>query len=253
METHAHDLHKAPGHGWKHYLFEFFMLFLAVFCGFLAENVREHVVEQSRANEYAKNLCDELKGDTVALNNLIAYTQKLTQRLDTLSMLANEKLPGTSNGMLYYYSNFAANMEQFSSISSAIEELKSSGNLRIIKTNVAQKMDDYDKQIKLLGNEYTLSRTEYETLNQLRFKIFDYLFSVKIYPFPGTHISPDSVFKLNPPLLNDDPKLMKEFANWSKFASVNYTGEIKMWLEPLNKTATELIALLEKEYDLKKE
>ena len=23
MEVHAHDLHKAPGHGWKHYAFEF--------------------------------------------------------------------------------------------------------------------------------------------------------------------------------------------------------------------------------------
>ena len=38
METHAQELHKAPGRGWKHYFFEFFMLFLAVFCGFLAEN-----------------------------------------------------------------------------------------------------------------------------------------------------------------------------------------------------------------------
>src|SRR5271167_1874397 len=103
METHAHDLHKAPGHGWKHYFFEFFMLFLAVFCGFLAENVREHVVEQSRANEYAKNLCNELKEDTATLNYLIAFTEKLTERLDTLSTLASEKLPGTSNGMLYYY------------------------------------------------------------------------------------------------------------------------------------------------------
>ncbi|HEY4874217.1 MAG TPA: hypothetical protein VIH86_01465 [Puia sp.] len=30
MEVHSQELHKAPGHGWKHYLFEFFMLFLAV-------------------------------------------------------------------------------------------------------------------------------------------------------------------------------------------------------------------------------
>jgi hypothetical protein len=30
METHAHDLHKAPAHGWKHYFFEFLMLFLAL-------------------------------------------------------------------------------------------------------------------------------------------------------------------------------------------------------------------------------
>ena len=52
MEVHAHDLHKAHGHGWKHYLFEFLMLFLAVFCGFLAENFREHKVEEERGIQY---------------------------------------------------------------------------------------------------------------------------------------------------------------------------------------------------------
>jgi hypothetical protein len=30
METHAQELHKAPGQGLKHYLFEFLMLFLAI-------------------------------------------------------------------------------------------------------------------------------------------------------------------------------------------------------------------------------
>src|SRR4051812_23073925 len=60
METHAHHLHKAPGHGWKHYLFEFLMLFLAVFAGFLAENYREQRVEMERARELAKNLYKEI-------------------------------------------------------------------------------------------------------------------------------------------------------------------------------------------------
>ena len=36
METHAHHLHKAPGKKWTHYFFEFLMLFLAVFLGFIA-------------------------------------------------------------------------------------------------------------------------------------------------------------------------------------------------------------------------
>ena len=48
LETHADHLHKTPGHGWKHYLFEFFMLFLAVFCGFLAEYQLEHRIERER-------------------------------------------------------------------------------------------------------------------------------------------------------------------------------------------------------------
>src|SRR5882724_522556 len=48
METHAHHLHHAPGKKIWHYFYEFLMLFLAVFSGFLAENWREHYVEHER-------------------------------------------------------------------------------------------------------------------------------------------------------------------------------------------------------------
>src|SRR5436190_20694863 len=64
METHAHHLHKAPGHGWKHYIFEFIMLFFAVFCGFLAENFREQQVDKKRATEYVNSFYNDLKTDT---------------------------------------------------------------------------------------------------------------------------------------------------------------------------------------------
>ena len=61
MEVHHHS--RAPGnpaHGetgknWKTYLWEFLMLFLAVFCGFMAENFREHQVEHQREKQFYDN------------------------------------------------------------------------------------------------------------------------------------------------------------------------------------------------------
>ena len=47
METHAEHLHHAPGKKIRHYFFEFLMLFLAVFCGFIAENWREQIAGAS--------------------------------------------------------------------------------------------------------------------------------------------------------------------------------------------------------------
>jgi len=41
VHTHTHTARKK----WTHYLWEFLMLFLAVFAGFLAEDQREHIVE----------------------------------------------------------------------------------------------------------------------------------------------------------------------------------------------------------------
>jgi hypothetical protein len=51
MEVHHHSHTSDPDshRGRKkltHYFFEFLMLFLAVFAGFLAENWREHIVER---------------------------------------------------------------------------------------------------------------------------------------------------------------------------------------------------------------
>ena len=46
MEVHHHS-HTACKKI-AHYIWEFLMLFLAVFCGFLAENQREHMIEHRR-------------------------------------------------------------------------------------------------------------------------------------------------------------------------------------------------------------
>ena len=64
VHHHAHTARKK----WTHYFWEFLMLFLAVFCGFMAENIREHKIEQHRAKEFSKSLVQDLQNDTTAIN-----------------------------------------------------------------------------------------------------------------------------------------------------------------------------------------
>src|SRR5574338_1328038 len=71
MEVHHHS--HAEGKRLKHYLFEFFMLFFAVFCGFLAENQREHIVERQREKQYMSTMLEDLKSDTAFLNFTINH------------------------------------------------------------------------------------------------------------------------------------------------------------------------------------
>ena len=59
MEVHHHS---HPAHGgtgtrkkWTHYFWEFLMLFLAVFCGFLAEYQLEHKIEKDRGKQYIRS------------------------------------------------------------------------------------------------------------------------------------------------------------------------------------------------------
>jgi len=217
------------------------MLFLAVFCGFLAEYQLEHKIEKDRAKIYANNLSDELKKDTARLSFLISRNRHLSSKLDTFCLLA--KRPGRQNitsGMLYYYAQFVTYVSYFSSSNSTIEQLKGSGSLRIMKINVAQKISEYDKKIRELEKEYGLSKSEFEKIEDLHFKIFD------VY----TEKSKDSLFQLRSLYIRDDPQILNEYIGWLKFEANIYTFQTKEHLEPIKKDAEELIALLKKEYNL---
>src|SRR5689334_12532902 len=64
MEVHKHPHHVTHKKKFGEYLLEFFMLFLAVFLGFIAENVRENIVEKERTERYMHAMVENLKYDT---------------------------------------------------------------------------------------------------------------------------------------------------------------------------------------------
>lgn len=225
------------------------MLFLAVFCGFLAEYQLEHTIEHQRAKVYAANLYGELKQDTVNLNKAIEKINTVTGTLDTFCLLEVEKeIRQPTNGMLYFYSAYCTWVNFFSSSNSTIEELKGSGNLRIMKNNIVKKISGYSRSLQDLENEYQLTRPEFAKIEDLYFKIFNGYYS-RFLQERGI-INRDSVFRLNTPLINEDPKLMKEFTGWLKFETDIYREQISNYILPLKKSATELIRLLKKEYRL---
>jgi hypothetical protein len=87
MEVHHHS---HPTHGkktWKNYFWEFLMLFLAVFCGFLAEYQLEHVVEHNREKEYMQSLIEDLETDSAQLDTYIGWRRNVDQDFDSLITL----------------------------------------------------------------------------------------------------------------------------------------------------------------------
>jgi hypothetical protein len=75
MEVHAHT--HTERKKWIHYLWEFLMLFLAVYLRiFLAENQREHYVERQREKIYIHHFLDDLANDTLVFSQFIRIPKK---------------------------------------------------------------------------------------------------------------------------------------------------------------------------------
>jgi len=83
MEVHAHS-HTARKK-WTHYLWEFLMLFLAVFCGFLAEYQLEHKIENDRGKQYIISFFDDLKYDT---SHLTAVINNYKEKVNSLNVIS---------------------------------------------------------------------------------------------------------------------------------------------------------------------
>ena len=247
MEVHQHS--HTQRKKWSHYFWEFLMLFLAVFAGFMAENQREHMVEHQRAKDYAFNLYEELKLDTQSLSKIIKDNYEVVGKLDTFCLYTREKTERkVNNGMLYYYSSYATAVYNFTSNNTTIEQLKGSGNLRIMGNEVSQKISDYGRRLHELEFEYLLSRSEFEKIEELNFKIFDGFIKTQLFNPSIRKQSRDTAYKINPPLINNDTLLMKEFVGWLKFEARIYFQQNENLLKPLKQSAIELLALLKKEY-----
>ena len=61
-----------------------FMLFLAVFSGFLAEYFLEHIVERHREKEFIQSMVMDLKDDTAKIHRVVNFNKEQTRGLDTL-------------------------------------------------------------------------------------------------------------------------------------------------------------------------
>src|SRR6185503_17762035 len=128
MEVHAHTL--TPRKKWTHYLWEFLMLFLAVFCGFLAENQREHLVEHQREKQYIKSLLQDLKRDTIALSLNIKSREERRICADSLIYELSFSVSKETQNSIYYNAANLSRLQLFNYSNSTIQQLKNSGLMR---------------------------------------------------------------------------------------------------------------------------
>jgi hypothetical protein len=143
MEVHAHS--HTERKKWTHYLWEFLMLFLAVFCGFLAEYQLEHKIEKDREKIYMQNMLEDLEADTAIYTDYARRNAIIFDLIDTLTHLIKSPDRKKHISKLAYAARIVtAKWKQIAPVKRTYEQMKSSGHLRLIgKRQVADSVSSY--------------------------------------------------------------------------------------------------------------
>jgi len=244
MEVHHHT-HSHGKKNWKTYFWEFLMLFLAVFCGFLAEYKLEHVIEHQREKKYMTSMIEDLKADTLMLENNIILRKSRLVMIDSLVAMINSPDRNKKGNDIYFFARSISPPANIFPNDGTIQQLKSAGNLRLIRnTGITNSIMAYDQKMRSvlfeMGDEVEI-RAEYRQLARKVFRttVFHEMIATDTMSLPVN----------DPQLYNNDPALLNEFIGQVQYIKkVHQTQLIRS--EDLLTQAKRLIADIKKEYHL---
>lgn len=161
---HIHPPHKS-GSDFKEHLLHFFMLFMAVVLGAVAENLRENYLDKTKETEYLRSLVSDLGHDKINLTKCInARAEKTIVGKKLITLLSKEKISNEKD--IYYYTRLMTRVETFEGVDGALNQLQYSDGFRLIENKeIIRKINDY---LYIRKSVYALNKTEEEILIQFR-------------------------------------------------------------------------------------
>lgn len=237
MEVHAHS--HTPRKKWSHYFWEFLMLFLAVFCGFLAEYKLEHVIENQREETLMRSLTDDLRADELALTKYYNWRKEIDRDFDSVLQLLSESYPDSNASLIYQKSNAAVLRFGLPDIhEGTIQQLKNAGGLRLIR----------NKEVLNEINEHYLTVTRmksiYEVEVLLRVKLVETMGEVLDAGFIYHEDRQPASFRL----ATTDQSKINSYMN-SILAARQINKRLMDWIGSTRESTIKLSQLIQKNYD----
>jgi hypothetical protein len=249
MEVHHHAHHGHEKKTWKNYFWEFFMLFLAVFCGSIAELQIEHYIENKREKQYIVDFIRDLKSDIISIQRSINGFQKKEQNIDSLLQVSNLDLSKSENSRKFVqYFLGTTGRPTHNPNTSALTQIKSSGSLRLFghRKGVADSILRYDSWNQLIINHNDVIA---QTMNG-SFEALYPFFDVKIFwdSSYANFFKKTLTNKKIPQLRLSQEKIDIFLGHETRHGLACIVN--RNYLENQLKNATKLIEFLEKEYHL---
>jgi len=143
MEVHKHPHHVTHKKKWGEYLLEFFMLFLAVFLGFIAENQREHIVEHQREKKFARRLLSDLRQDSIFFQTGIKLLEERQKAHNRFLKIMTDPVQATDSAVMRgFVPLLRGPSNEFTT--ATYSQMKTSGSLRYIgNDNLTTSLQEY--------------------------------------------------------------------------------------------------------------
>jgi hypothetical protein len=247
MEVHHHS--HSSRKKWTHYFWEFLMLFLAVFCGFLAEYQLEHKIEKDREKQFIRSLYYDIKADTSSFNRIIIARNNREVKQDSILLLLNSATPANYSKDLYFHAVTAARTLTIRLVPNdgTMQQLKNSGAFRLIrKRAIVDSIAKYDVMIRSAMRQ---GDVEESVIHDFRFvapRIFNALVFNQMLDKNNIPIRIDGP---SPALLNFEKKDLELF-NYRLFSMKSINNAIRIDIRSLKQQAENLLKLLNESYHL---
>jgi hypothetical protein len=235
------------------------MLFLAVFAGFLAENQREHYVENQRAKALAKNLYKEIYADSIAVQQKVALRNTKENECNYfINYVRDSSLTNLSD---HFYPAFTWAFLQSATLvfepnDGILNQLRNSGELRYFKSS----------ELQATIGKLSVSITNLRSRNEKEYSYIEFYlrpFSIKHYDFKwyeeltqnGRVLLLDALSqKIQIPvagkIMNADKFSRQEAENIASYYLLMLRGTRQTQYLPYTVINHELLEILRKEYHL---
>lgn len=186
------------------------MIFLAVFLGFIAENLRENSAERNREKEFMRSMVEDLKADKTNIHTFYDHADIAIRQIDSLIYLLKSSDRDQHGQDMYYYARvITTGLGRFILTDRTYEEMKSSGSLRLIKDDtLSESISRYYSNQYIFKEQEQLQLQKMNAYSDFVVKVFDgSVFQQMLQRFPYKVISPS----FNPPLSTVDKRTIGEF------------------------------------------
>jgi predicted house-cleaning noncanonical NTP pyrophosphatase (MazG superfamily) len=253
MEIHHHSHHPKK---WKEYISEFFMLFLAVFAGFMAESYLEYRAERHKEHDYLVSLVTDLKLDSAdmsyKMNNMkeLVDTSRSVSKLLTKNYFSKEEVY-----QIYKNTIFLETKDCFLQFANGtIDQLRNAGGFRLIQNKeINDKIKDYILDQGRLSVQTELFRIEWTNSKHQKLNLLhSYVLYSKGETFEDLKFVLDEStleeFKKNTGsyFLSNERKDLLRYSN-SIVSQMGYLKVYRIMTKLQKEKATALILLIQKE------